>query len=379
MKLDLDRNALEDVRAALADRIREGLREDGREVRALPAWLPRPRPGIEGSAVVVDTGGTNMRTALVHVGAELRVEAGPLEEAVPTGRDGRAVTAREFFDAQAGLVARLKPPGSCPVGYCFSYPAEITPDADARLLKWTKGVDIPEVVGTLVGHDLAAAMERQGVRPGGLRVLNDTVAAMLAGAGQRAGSGIDEFVGLICGTGTNMSGIFRLSSIPKLEGVSWDHDDMSVNLESGNFCPPHLTAWDDEVDAMDHPGHQRFEKAVSGYYLPFVYARAAGDEGFDPTKGSAQLVEMRATSELADAVLRRSADLVAAGLAAVVDVYGTAGRVGIVAEGSLYWGDPQYDGRVQATLGALLDGKASFEILHLPEANLYGSAYAALM
>ena len=43
---------------------------------------------------------------------------------------------------------------------------------------------------------------------------------------------------------------------------------MAINLESGNFSPPHLTTADDALDrASDNPGAQRFEKAVPGAWL----------------------------------------------------------------------------------------------------------------
>lgn len=377
--MKLEETQLEEIRDTLAERIREGLGRAGLQIRALPAWLPRPHGGVRGEALVVDTGGTNMRAALVEIAPDrCAVVAGPVEEPVPTGREGRTVTAREFFEAQAALVQRLSAPSGLPVGYCFSYPAETTPQADARLIKWTKGLDISGVEGHLVGRPLGEALAAHGAAPRCMRVLNDTVAALLAGAG-RHGEEFDEYLGLIAGTGTNMASFFRMPDLPKVPEAAWPHDSMAVNLESGNYHPPHLSSWDDALDAaMDRPGEQRFEKAISGYYLPFLYQQVTGREDFDPSLGAGQLVELRGSGdEAAAALLARAADLVAAGLAAAIQAQGGSGRVGIVAEGSLFWKDPEFRPRVEATLGRLTG--TPFGILKVEDANLIGSAFAALL
>ena len=383
--LYLDETQLGEIRDTLARRIGAGLEQPEQEIRALPAWLPRPRPGLEGRTLVMDTGGTNMRAALVriHPDGTYAVEKGPVQARVPTGRGGQPVPGAEFFAAQAGLLGQLSPEPGLPLGYCFSYPAEITPDADARLIHWTKGVEVSGVEGNLVGRPLAEAMAAAGFGPSRVHVLNDTVAALLAGAGQHAGH-FQDFVGLIAGTGTNMAGFFEVSRISKLSGVPFGHRDMAVNLESGNYHPPHLSAWDEALNqALDRPGTQRVEKAVSGYYLPFLFREVCPEiPKFVPTHGSAQLVALRGAEtggEAAGALLGRAADLVAAGLAGLLQASGTRGRVGIVAEGSLFWGDPEFRPRVEKTLKALVAPGTSCEVLHVADANLLGSAYAALL
>jgi len=75
-------------------------------------------------------------------------------------------------------------------------------------------------------------------------------------------------------------------------------------------------------------------------------------------------------------LIGRAADLVAAGLAAVADFY--EGEFVIVAEGSLFWGDPKFPGRCLGTLERLLRGRKA-KIVHVAEANLIGSACAALI
>lgn len=379
-QLILNRRQLEEVRQTLADRIGLGLKDEGEEIRALLTYLPPPDGPTKGYAVVVDCGGTNMRAALVNTGSR-KIEAGPHEAPIVSGRDA-PVTGDVFFDAQAALVAKLDPPPCTPVGYCFSFPTHVLPSRDATLIRWTKGVHVTGVAGELVGASLARALRRQGVEPGEVRVLNDTVASLLAGALVRPG--FDDYIGLIVGTGTNMAGFLPLSSVAKYHGLLTGK--MAINLESGNFDPPYLTPADHSVDkASDNPGQQRFEKAVSGYYLPFLFEQCCpGISGFDPKKGSKQLVDFRANrpespeGRASARLLSRSADFVAASLAGLMDHYPGQGSVAILAEGSLFWGDPQYSARVGETLQSLI-GDRKFAIVRESEANLMGAACAAAL
>ncbi|MFH1468188.1 MAG: hypothetical protein ABIO70_27625 [Pseudomonadota bacterium] len=372
--------ALGRLSADFALQIREGLARGGARVAGLPAWLPRPAPDIEGAAVVVDLGGTHARAALVALCAEggLHLLAGPVTAPVP-GVGDPSVSREAFFDAQAALVAALDPPAGLPLGYCFSFPAAVEPDGDARLLRWTKDIRIAGVEGERVGALLVAALRRRGLVPGPVWVLNDTVAALLAGA-RRATRDHAHVIGLVVGTGTNMASFFPRASLPKLAG---EGPDMAVNLESGNLDPCETTLWDMEIDeASDNPGRQGFEKAVSGRYLPRLLAQVLGDPSrCDPSEGAGALVRLRVgegeVAETAGAILDRSADLVACGLAALLEVLGP-GRALVAAEGGLFWKAGGYPERVGATLAALLGDAGRVHIARIDDANLEGAAVAAL-
>jgi hexokinase len=376
--------ALGRQRDLFAQQIRAGLASDGQTVAAHPAWLPRPQAGLTGRALVVDIGGTNVRAALVELRGDggLELVAGPLTAPVP-GVGDPSVTREAFFDAQAALVAQLEPEQGLPLGYCFSYPARVLASGDAELVRWTKDIRVAGVEGQAVGALLREALERAGIQIGALRVLNDTVAALLAGAMQPAAAAFDHGIGLVVGTGSNMAAFFPPSAENKLPQAA-DGASMAVNLESGNMQLAELTGWDLELDmASDNPGRQAFEKAVSGRYLPRLYVLAAGDpEVCDPEDGAGALVRLRREgspelASLAAGVLDRSADLVACGLAAVLDCL-PPGRCQVAAEGGLFWKAPGYAERVRATLAALLDSEERVEIVHIDDANLAGAAAAAL-
>ena len=283
---------------------------------------------------------------------------------------------------QAELVEDLGAPKGLPVGYCFSFPSEVLPNLDARLIKWTKGIDLPDVVGTLVGEGLMHALT--DLAPLDVRVLNDTVAALLSASLTGAGKS-HRAIGLIAGTGTNMACYIDAAKVPKLAALG-AKGAMAINLESGNFSPPHLTEADDKVDNdTATPGQQRYEKALSGFYLPFIFQAAQPDRpNFDPLAGTQTLVDLRqneagsADGQLAAAILDRAADLVGAGLAAVIGHYGDADHVSILAEGSLYWRAPGFANRAESTLQRLLAPGAQFSVHRIADANLFGAAAAAL-
>jgi hexokinase len=387
----LPRAALDAVRARFAERLAEGLAADGRELRALPTFLAPPRAGLTGRALVVDTGGTNVRAAIVDLGAAPRVVAGPRTMRLPDGRDA-PLDARAFWDAHAALVLELGPPEALeglPLGFCFSYPAETLPSRDARLLRWTKGIQVAGVEGAAVGAALVDALARRGARVGAPTVVNDTVASLLAGAARAADPRAS--VGLIVGTGHNLASFFARDALTKLgpRGASANDaaDAMAVNLEAGNFTPPHLTALDDAVDrASINAGTQRLEKAVSGFYLPKLLQAAHGVDaiGADDTRALTDRAQAFARgldpsplARDAHALVQRSADLVAAVVAGVIDRHPRDARITVLAEGGLFWGAPGYPAAFEATLAALL-GAARVDVLRVDDANLFGAAAAAL-
>lgn len=370
----LDDGQLQEIRDTLAARIREGLETDGKEIKALDAHLGPPPEDLDGRALVVDIGGTNMRAALASIrGGRATIEHGPTDARLDFREE--ETSRAEFFAQQARLAKSISSERDLPVGYCFSYPSQVLPSLDARLLRWTKGIDIPGVVGCLVGEGLAAALADEGIPPACVHVLNDTVASMIGGALDYPGPS-RHVIGLIAGTGSNMAAFFEAERFAKLR----DHDgDVAINLESGNFDCPHLTEADDAVDrASNTPGEQRFEKAISGYYLPFLYRELSGDEAFDPMVGSAELVRRRDEDgdEVAEAIIERAEALIATGLAAVADARGNDDPVVVLAEGSLFWKTPGFAEGVRERLTKMVTQPCS--IRRLEHANLIGSACAAL-
>ena len=382
--LQLSLEQLREIADLLARRIEEGLRQDGKEIGCLPTYLALPSGKPSGRALVVDTGGTNTRAALVNLKAhDGKLEAGPNARKVPDGREGAPLSADFFFGTQAEQADPFPREGSLPLGYCFSYPAQATADGDAVLLRWTKGLRVDDTLHEKVGRPLKEQLEKRGHSITSLRVLNDTVASLLGGVHLYAEPRFGQnYIGLILGTGTNMAGVFPLKHLEKVDSSTYGAKSMVVNLESGNFSPPHLTEHDDKVDReSNNPGFQRFEKAVSGHYLPYVFD-AIHPGVIDPEEGTQKLVEMRDRGQgeharTAGALLERSARLCAAGLAGLAALY-PPGDTAVLGEGSLFWGDPRFVETVKETLEQL-DPERHFEMVKQREGvNLLGAACAAL-
>jgi hexokinase len=334
-----------------------------------------------------------MRAGWLRLQPGSAVTLGPIVEAkVP-----RRGSVSPFFAAQADLVARACPQPRIRVGYCFSYPARITPKLGGVSTQLTKGIQITGLIGSSVSLEVAKALHTTKRRTASVRVLNDAVATLLAAA--FVAPKYSHYIGLIVGTGTNMASFFpvkRITKLTKAQRRLWhDDEEMAVNLESGNFMPPHLSHYDDLLDASargDRPGTQRFEKAVAGAYLPRLFRHVIGDKalreaGLEPRALDARsMAEFRSQrgriGKTARAILDRSADLVAAGLAGLIQAHGpNPKRVGILVEGSVFWRTPGYCGRIRRRLTRLCPREV-IAFLRYPRnyrpPNLLGAACAVL-
>ena len=201
--------------------------------------------------IVIDAGGTNLRvgTALFDDAGTLQI--GRLEKSGMIGLDGR-ISKAEFFEALADRVMPVIHESDS-IGFCFSYPCEIQPNHDGRLLHWTKGIDAPQVEGCLIGEELNKVFEARGIERKKMVLLNDTVATLLAGVAEGTARGAKGYVGFILGTGTN---------------TAYLQNGEVVNIESGGFDKLPTSPIDREVDAATNNScRQIFEKMISGTYL----------------------------------------------------------------------------------------------------------------
>lgn len=387
-ELRLSPSQLAEVREAMAARIREGLKTSGSELAALPTYLPPPKKKAAGEALVVDIGGTNVRAGRVRMGGDGRASLPAGQERVTLKTSWKS--AADFFLYQAELCLKMKGPAPLPIGYCFSYPARSLPNRDALLIRWTKTLQVPGVVGKQVGRLLREALLEKGIPAGRVVVLNDTVAALLGGSwAYGSDNEFNDFIGLIVGTGNNMAAYFPVKMLsPEKRDDSYRYDRMAINLESGNFHPPHLSRFDDQLDSYrEDAGSQRGEKAISGKFLPELFSFIRSGRPDSPPPTTEELFRLaRGNSpagRLAAAIVNRSADLVAASLAGLIRVLKPEKRVGILTEGSVINKNSDYRKRVTDRLTLLLDGnqevKVPAELLRMENANLIGSAIATLI
>lgn len=388
---------LQEIAEALHDKVEEGLREENREVQCIPTFI-NPKSEIKGKALVLDLGGTNYRVATVDFAngnTTIRPENGWKKDLSVMKSPG--FTRENLFSAQADPIKEIKLGEPMPIGYCFSYPAESLPDGDGKLIRWTKGVNIPSMIGQPVGKPLMEHLNHL-IKPHftGVKVINDTVASLFAGLTE---SNYDAYIGLIVGTGTNMATFIDAADIPKLDPSLDISGLLPVNLESGNFDPPHLTDIDAVVDASSGSfGAQRFEKAVSGMYLGEILKAVFPYDEFEAKFDAQKLTNIMGYPDIhkekyvrvARWIYERSANLVAASLAGLVLVMiahkPSVKRIRLIAEGSLFWSKDRkgvdYKDLVLVGLHQLLTSfghkDIKVDIDQMDNANLIGSAIAAL-
>jgi hexokinase len=241
----------------------------------IPAYIsPVSRVPAGKTVIALDAGGTNLRAALVKFDENGKVQEGANSRVPMPGTRGR-VNADEFFDEIAGVTAPLISDAPGPIegiGFCFSYPMEITSDADGILMAFSKEVDAPEVIGKAIGRGLRDALARRNVKvPGRIVLLNDTVATLLSGllelppCGGLEDGQTGPVVGCILGTGFNTA--YPEKSIPKI-GFESASNPQIVVCETGTFAHRYMGSLDREFDgATKNPGTYTLEKAAAGAYL----------------------------------------------------------------------------------------------------------------
>lgn len=394
----LEKEQLKEIALSLRQKVEEGLAKDNAEIQCLPTFITPKSNNINGKALVLDLGGTNYRVATVNFAndkATIHPENGWKKDLSVMKTPG--FTREELFKELADPIGEIKRDVEIPIGYCFSYAAESLPDGDAKLLHWTKGVHIKEMLGQPVGKPLLEYLnERNEPKFTSIKVLNDTVASLFVGL---TDSNYDAYIGLIVGTGTNMATFIPADKITKLPASIQADGLIPVNLESGNFHPPFLTTVDEMVDACsDSRGMQRFEKAVSGMYLGEIlkstFPLDEFEEKFDAQKLTTIMnypdIHKEKYVQVAHWIYNRSAQLVASSLAGLISLLVSYNKdikkVCLVAEGSMFWSlnrnDKNYNVLVMEELDILLNelgiGDVKVHINKMNNANLIGTAIAAL-
>ena len=393
---ELTTEELKEIAGNLQKKIEEGLEKEGMEILCIPTHIVPKGDIPDGKVLALDWGGTNFRAAIVEFKggkpAILGIKKKRLDSETTTG-----FKQEDLFREMAMLISELDGLDSTvtQIGYCFSYPAKCEVNGDATLLRWTKNINIPDMVGKPVGEPLMAFLNNYKeihTQFTNIKVLNDTVACLFAG---RSEAGYDSYMGLIVGTGTNMASLMRLDKIEKLK--SKEESTIPVNLESGNFAPPYLTVMDGIVDALsNNKGSQRFEKAISGGYQGELFKMVFAHEKIKYDFDGGDLAQMinnpkkhpKEQVAVARWILERSAKLVAASLAGLVQVLvaqdSSIKKICLAADGSVFWnkdkeGKPDYKVWVEKELQQLLPQGVNVAIIdEMEDPNLIGSAIAAL-
>lgn len=400
-----------------ASEMAAGLAGEPSSLAMIPSYITIGHPIPVGRPVIVlDAGGTNLRVCVVTFDAHGRPSVSHFSKYAMPGTDV-SVTADEFFDTLARYVEPVLPYAE-DIGFCFSYAADITPDCDGRLIRWSKQIKAKEVEGMMVGAELAKRLCPKGFK-GKITVLNDTVATLLAGVSASVTRRYDGYVGFILGTGTNTATIVANREITKCPSLG--DGAMIINTESGSFAKAERTEIDLRLDesTMD-PGTYMFEKMISGGYLGALGLAAlqmAAEDGFFSEDAAAAIQAMKtldnkdlddfcdnpflasgpfATLPLTDddrrtiqsiggATYVRAAHLSAVNLAAAIIRSGGGhdplAPVCVNIDGSTYYRtlSVEFRSRIEACLRALLAPEAiHYRLVAIPDSPVIGAAVAGL-
>ena len=259
--------------------MRSGLAGEHCSMDMIPTYLSNDgqlQAGVQ--AAVIDAGGTNFRSALVHFQPAGYTVTDMIKRKMP-GTEAPC-TWDEFVRFTADAIEPLMDRADV-IGFCFSYAATITPEIDGRVITIDKEVVVEGCEGQLIGASLLAELGRRGITGKKIVILNDTVAVLLGMAAGLDKSKYAGFIGQVSGTGTNTCVSLPVSEIKKL-GLEGDNG-MIINLESGKYDGIPGGDFDRMLDEQSHnPGQKHFEKLTAGVYLGEIchlMLNAAADEG----------------------------------------------------------------------------------------------------
>ena len=276
---DIDMDACCDI---FIEEMQAGLEGRDSSLAMIPTYIEVGKDIPVGKPVIVlDAGGTNFRVGIVYFdeGGKSIIE-NYIQKPMP-GLDKEAGK-KEFFETIVEYMTDVINVSNS-VGFCFSYPTEILPSKDGRLIRFCKEVKAKEVEGELIGENLVTTIEAAGYK-GDKRVviMNDTVATLLAGISAFPNRNFDSYVGFILGTGSNCCYIESNHNITKKPGLVPDREQI-VNVESGSFAKAPRGKIDLKLDESTlDPGRYTFEKMFSGGYLGALCLeslREAGGQG----------------------------------------------------------------------------------------------------
>jgi Hexokinase len=393
-----------------------GLVGEKSTLRMIPTYIEAENKFLtEVSVVAVDAGGTNFRAALVKFNTKGKLEISNLMNARMPGLEGE-ISKTEFFKTIAGYV---KPNAELSerIGFCFSYPTEIFPNKDGKLLQFCKEVQAPEVVGELIGKSL---LETLGMEEKQIVLLNDTVATLLAGKSASFEHDYDSFIGFILGTGTNTCYIESNSNILKTNNLDPSKTQI-INIELGAFGKVPQTDIDIAFDNTTvNPGNYKFEKMFAGGYfggLCLTALKSAAKEGVFSdvvSNGLNSILELSSEDvnkfvtnpetyrgplsictsnpldkegcvEIIECLIDRSAKLVAANMAAVI-LKTNKGKsekrpILITIEGTTFYKLHNLKSHFEKYLKEYLKNEKQrfYELTEVKQSSLVGAALAALI
>ena len=407
--------------------MKKGLNNESSSLKMLCTYI-----GDEGEipvgepVIVMDAGGTNFRVAIVNFNSNKKPIIEEYKIHDMPGINGE-ISKEEFYKT---VVNYLKPVihRSNKIGFCFSYPTEILPNKDGRLIQFNKEVKVRDMVGEEIGKDLLKALKDMGYKEDKkIVLLNDTVATLLGGKAEYQDRDFDSNIGFILGTGTNTCYLEENKNIKKAKTLACQEGSTIINIESGGYegaCRGEIDEIFDKTTA--NPGSQKFEKMISGAYqggLILEIIRKATAEGLfsagfanriknisnltskeandfieypylssnilgkysNSTNESHRKEDKQTLYYIIDAVIERAAKLVAVNLAAVILKTKTGKNpclpVCVTADGSTFYKSKFFKTKLEYYVKECLNEKMGIycEFVKAEDVTLIGTAIAGLL
>jgi hexokinase len=405
------------------DEMDKGLNGEKSSLQMIPTFIESNNEiPVNKKVIVLDAGGTNFRVALIHFDDNKKVVIDEFKKYPMPGSKGY-LSLDQFFDTIADAVGDLVEK-SDKIGFCFSYPTEILPNKDGRLIKWAKEVQAPDVEGQLIGKTLLERFKSRGFEKKlSVVVLNDTVATLLTGKASSPERNYDGYLGFILGTGLNSCYSESNDLIHKLDAMHIDGTHRQIiNIESGTFAVTERGDIDKILDSKTAaPGSFYLEKMTSGAYFgalvsEVLYEAEKSDlftAAFNKELIKAGALSTRDVNEflqnpfrkgnvlseicteydnsnreilyyLIDSMLERAAKLIAINMACIIlksDMGHSPVRpMCLTVDGTTFYAYHKFQYRVEKYLNNFLTGERTryFDIVRVEDAPLIGAAIAAL-
>lgn len=402
------------------EEMKKGLEGQKSSLKMLPTYITMDgKIPLEEPVIVMDAGGTNFRMAVIRFGKDSKPIMEDYRLYPMPGTQGE-ISKEEFFATIAGYIKPVLNK-SQKIGFCFSYPAEILPNKDGRLLQFSKEVQVKDLVGEIIGEGLLKTMKNMGCNEDKkIVLLNDTVATLLGGRAAYLDRVFESYIGFILGTGTNTCYIEKNCNIKKASDLMPQEGSTIINIESGGYDKVPQGLMDEEFDnETANPGAYKFEKMMAGKYqgglLLKVIKKAAEDGLFSAqfadkinyidyidTKDineflyypySENMLSKCCSEEedyftlfyIIDAIVERAAKLAAINLSSIILKIGKGKNpckpVCITAEGTTFYKFKLFKNKLEYYMKTFLNDKKQtyFEFVRAENATLIGAAIAGLL
>lgn len=252
----------------------------------IPTFVTEIPTGKEkGLFLAADLGGTNFRVCSINLNGDhtfdlkqskFKIPLELMQDSTADALFNYLATKVEAFLSEHHSDYSESSSHALKLGFTFSFPVDQTALNRGKLIRWTKGFDLPDCVDKDVVDLLQSHLDNLGVKVHIAALANDTVGTLLSRAysNNPVESNANTVIGAIFGTGTNGAYLEKLDNIPKLDrkSIPANATGMVINTEWGSFdntlkvLPK--TKYDDFIDAETaNKGYHLFEKRISGMFL----------------------------------------------------------------------------------------------------------------